>query len=146
MGLLIAMPTALQASEFDWIARNVERESGCKRTHIPFFGLARFVVAVGHPGGASELNLAVFESADIAPERFREIVDHSVGGSWKPMVRVSKRNGESTTIFAQADGRHIRMLIGTLEHGEATLVQARVNVGEFIRFVNDVQRRKAERE
>ena len=135
--LLTTIAPALRAGEFDWIARNVERESGCKRTHIPFFGVAKFVVAVGHPAGASQLDLAVFEDTNISPERFSDILSNAAGSTWKPMIRVRSKRGESTTIFAQQDGKRVRLLIGNFDHREATLVQIRVNVDKLLRYVDD---------
>ena len=147
LGVLLAVMltgAVMQASEFDWIARHVEQESGCRRTHIPFFGLARFAVAVGHPAGASELNLAVFEHTDISPVRFSEIVNEAAGSFWKPILRVRSSRGQSTTIFAQHDGQRVRLLIGNLDHGEATLVEVRVNVEQLMRFIDDHQHKSRE--
>lgn len=127
----------LPASEFDWMVRQVSRESGVEPLHIPFFGLARFVVAVGHPAGATDLHLAVFEKTEIPPERFATIIDSATGSSWKPMIRVRSRNGESTNIYFRQAGKQVRLLIGTLERNEATLVEVRVKPEELMRFVDE---------
>ena len=120
------LPVVLQAGEFDWMVREFSRETGIKPTHIPFFGVAKFVVAVGHPAGTSELNLAVFENAEIDAVRFRRITDDAVGSSWKPMVRVRSKSGESTNIYARPSGKEMRVLIATLDHSDATFVEVRV--------------------
>ena len=134
-------PSTLLASEFDWIARNFERESGCKQVHIPFFGLARFVVGVTHPEGVSDLHLAIFEDSAISPERFRSLVDDAVGGSWKPMIRVHSSRGDTTSIYAREDGKHMRFLIGTLDGNDATLVQIRMNVNKLVNFIDEQRNR-----
>jgi hypothetical protein len=131
----------LSASEFDWMVRQVSRESGVEPLHIPFFGLARFVVSVGHPAGATDLHLAVFENTEIAPEHFARMIDSAAGSSWKPMIRVRSRNGESTNVYLQKAGKQVRLLIGTLEHNEATLVEVRVTPEELIRFVDEHEHR-----
>jgi hypothetical protein len=131
----------LPASEFDWMVRQVSRESGTEPLHIPFFGLARFVVAVGHPAGATDLHLAVFENTEIAPERFTRMIDSAAGSSWKPMIRVRSRNGESTNIYLQRAGKQVRLLIGTLERNEATLIEVRVKPEELMRFVDEHKHR-----
>ena len=131
----------LPAGEFDWMVRQVSRESGVQPLHIPFFGLARFVVAVGHPAGATDLHLAVFENTEIAPEHFAKIIDSAAGASWKPMIRVHSRNRESTNIYLQQAGKQVRLLIGTLERNEATLVEVRVKPEELIRFVDEHEHR-----
>ena len=106
--------------------------------HIPFFGLARFVVAVGHPAGTSELRLAIFEHANLQPARFSDMTDMATSGAWRPMVRVRSRDGESTNIYAQGDKENLRLLITTLERdGEATFVQVRVKPAALMKFVDE---------
>src|ERR1700683_4986531 len=61
--LTALLAPAMQAGDFDTLVARFSHESGATRTHIPFFWVARAVVAVAHPAGASELNLAVFEHA-----------------------------------------------------------------------------------
>jgi hypothetical protein len=119
------------------MVREFSRETGMKPTHIPFFGLAKFVVAVGHPAGTSELNLAVFENADLDAARFSQITDGAVGSSWKPMVRVRSKSGESTNIYARPSGKEMRVLIATLDHSDATFVEVRVEPEALMRFVDE---------
>lgn len=135
--LFLALPLTLPASEFDWLVREFSRESGAKQTHIPFFGLVRFAVSVGHPAGTSELKLAVFEHTDLESSRFRRLTDSVVGRDWKPMVRVRSRSGESTNIYAQSQGKELRLLIASLDHDDATFVQVRIRPEELMKFVDD---------
>lgn len=138
LACLFLLPLALPANEFDWMVREFSRESGANQTHIPFFGLARFVVAVGHPAGASELRLAIFERTNLDPARFSTLTDMAVGGAWKPMVRVRSRDGESTNIYEQANGDNLRLLITNLDQdGEATFVQVRVKPTTLMKFVDE---------
>jgi hypothetical protein len=133
----LMLPAALQASEFDWMVREFSRETGVKPLHIPFFGLAKFVVAVGHPAGTSELNLAVFENAELDAASFTRITDGAVGSTWKPMIRVRSRNGESTNIYARPSGREIRVLVATLDRSDATFVEVRVQPEALLQFVDE---------
>ena len=135
VGLLL--PGALQAGEFDWMVREFSRETGLKPTHIPFFGVAKFAVAVGHPAGTSELNLAIFENAEVDAARFSRITDDAVGSSWKPMVRVRSKSGESTNIYARPSGKQMRLLIATLDHSDATFVEVRVEPEALLQFVDE---------
>jgi hypothetical protein len=137
ISLVAILASMLPASEFDWMVRQVSRESGVEPVHIPFFGLARFVVAVSYPAGATDLHLAVFENTGMAPERFATTMDSAAGSSWKPMIRVRSRNGESTHIYLQRAGKQVRLLIGTLERSEATLVEVRVKPEELMQFVDE---------
>src|SRR5436305_14357750 len=92
--LVSALPLASPASQCDWLVRECSRQSASKPMRIPLFGLARFVVAVGHPAGTSELHLAVFQDVDLAAARFSQLTDAAVGPAWKPIVRVRSRDGE----------------------------------------------------
>jgi hypothetical protein len=137
--LLVALflPAILHAGDFDWMVREFSRETGRKATHIPFFGLAKLVVDMGHPAGTTELNLAVFESADIDAARFRHITDNAIGSNWKPMVRVRSKSGESTNIYARPSGKEMRVLIATLDHRDATFIEVRVQPQALMRFVDE---------
>jgi hypothetical protein len=130
-------PLCAPASDFDWLVREFSRESGARQVHIPFFGLARFAVAVAHPAGTSGLKLAVFERCDLKAPRFTTLVDNSVGPSWKPMIRVRSRDGESTNIYERQSGRELELLITSLEREEATFVQVRIQPQALMRFVDE---------
>jgi hypothetical protein len=133
---MLASPPALPASEFDWITREFARQSGAQALHIPLFGLARFVVAVAHPAGASDLKLAIFEKATVSSATFSSLIDSTVGTAWKPIVRVRERCGESSNIYVQPDGKHLRLLIATLTGNEVVFLQLRIHPEELIKFVD----------
>src|SRR4051794_37942959 len=100
-----ALPLTLPGSEFDWLVREVSRQSSAKPVHIPLFGFARFVLAAAHPAGTSELHLAVLQQVELEPGKFSRLTDEAVGPAWKPIVRVRSRNTESTSIYAQLNGK-----------------------------------------
>lgn len=137
LAVCLMLPSASPASEFDWLVREFSRESGAKAMHIPLFGLAQFVVAVGHPAGTSELKLAVFEHPNIESARFSQLTDEMVGGAWKPIVRVRSRTGESTNIYLRQEGENLRVLLTTLDHDDATFVQVRIKPDRLMRFVDE---------
>jgi len=132
---LLSLP--VPASEFDWLVREFSRESGAKRVHVPFLGLANFVVKVGHPAGTSDMKLAIFERGDLEAPRFTSLTDSAVGGSWKPMIRVRSKDGESTNIYARTDGKHLNLLITTLDDDDATLIQVRIEPQALMQFIDD---------
>ena len=138
--LVCALPMLSAASEFDWMVRQFARESGAQQLHIPFFGLARFVVAVGHPAGASRLNLAIFEHPRMDSASFSQLADSTAGMNWKPIVRVRSKNGDATNIYAQQDGKHLRLLLATLDHDDAVFVEVRIRPEELIKFVDQQKR------
>ncbi|MGH9582009.1 MAG: hypothetical protein ACRD4O_03615 [Bryobacteraceae bacterium] len=139
LAIACALPAALPASEFDWLVREFSRESGATAEHIPFLWLARAAVAVVGPAGTSELHLAIFEHTALSPQRFGSLADEAMAdGGWKPIVRVRSRYNEATNIYAQQEGRkHLRLLIATLDHNEATFVEVRIQPQELIQFIDE---------
>lgn len=135
--LLIFIPSLVAASDFDWMVREFARESGAQRVHVPFLGLARFIVAVGQPAGTTDMKLAIFERGDLESLRFSSLTDRSVGSFWKPMIRVRSSKGESTNIYQRLEAKHLNLLITALNGDEATFVQVRIKPESLIRFVDD---------
>lgn len=135
--LLALSPLICPASDFDWLVREFSRQTSAKVLHIPLFGVARFAVAIGNPGGTSELHLAVFQDVELQPQRFTQITDSLVGPSWKPIIRVRSRNGESSNIYAQPNGKNLRVLLTVLDSGDATFVHVRIRPEALMKFVDE---------
>jgi hypothetical protein len=135
--LLFVLPLTLPASEFDWMTREFARQSGTQPVHIPFFGLARFVVGVTHPAGARDVRLAVFEQANVGSEQFSRMADSTVGRDWKPIVRVREKSGEVSNIYVQPEGKHLLVLIATYNNNEAVFVQVSIRPSELMKFVDE---------
>jgi hypothetical protein len=134
---LLALPALSPAGDFDWLTREFERQSGVHQLHIPFFGLARFAVAVAHPAGVSSLQMAVFEHPRVAPQDFAKFADSAVGKTWKPIIHVRDQTGEITNIYAQPDGKHLKLIIATLDKDDAVLLQVRIRPEQLIKFVDE---------
>ncbi len=142
IGLLaLCIPAVLPASEFDALVREFSRQTGSEQTRIPFFGLARFVVAVSHPAGTSDLKLAVFEHPNVLPGDFASVTDRVVGGAWNRIVRVQSKKGESTNIYTRRDGNHLRMLVATVNNDDAVFVELRIRPQELMKFVDEHRRK-----
>lgn len=128
-------------SEFDHVVKAIEVHYHTKRTHIPFLGVANLVVKVAHPGGASEVKLAVFEDLkSIGEDDERELDQfmHDFSSSrLRPLVRVhSQRDGESIYMYAQDDeARSTRMLIATFQRDQATVVEVKVDMNALIKWI-----------
>ena len=134
---LAIVPVCTPASDFDWLVREFARESGARQVHVPLFGLVRFAVAVAHPAGSSELKLAIFERCDFEASRFSTIVDSNLGPSWKPIIRVRSRDGESTNIYERQFGKKLQLLIASLDGKDSTFVEVRVQPEALMRFIDD---------
>jgi hypothetical protein len=142
LAVILAVSSAAFAGgqEFDHIVRAIETHYGCKRTHIPFMGLASLAVNIVRPAGASGFKLAVFEDLSYSPED-REKLDRFMyglsGGDLHPLVRVhSRRDGESTYIFMGEAGRSTKVLIATFERREATVIEVKVNMDTLLKWID----------
>ena len=146
--LLAVLLTAAYAAfggdaEFDRIVKAIESHYGTQAQHIPFMGLASFVVKVAHPEGATGLKLAVFEDLKSAPdspewtERDR-FMDSLSGPNLHQFVRVhSRRNGEATYIFMGPESKSTRILIATFERNEATVIEVKANIDKLLRSLEE---------
>ena len=127
--------------EFDQVVKAIESHYGARRTHIPFLGLASFVVSVARPAGASGFKLAVFENLRSAPGyRDRVELDHfmdglSGGGLHRVVCARSRRDGEATYIYVGEVGSSTKMLIATIARDEATVVQVKVNIETLLKTI-----------
>ena len=136
--LAILLPAVMPAADFNGFVREFSRQTGAHQLYIPFFGLARFVVAVAHPAGTSDLKLAVFEHVSTRPTHFAQTADRLASGEgWNRIVRVRSRNGEFTNIYTRRDGNHLRLMIATLDGEDATFVELRIQPEQLMKFVDE---------
>jgi hypothetical protein len=115
--------------EFNDIVRAISDELHTRPVHIPFFGLVNLATSVAHPAGVKHLDLAVFEDLDLddhAVKDLAEVIRKSAGGRWKPFVQV--RSHEQTVIvYMQEDRADCKLLVTTVETGEVTLVEVKLD-------------------
>lgn len=147
-GLLLAAGAGSTLSagggaEFDRIVKAIESHYGAEPLHIPFMGLASFVVSVAHPEGAKGFKLAIFEdlksSADAREWRERDhFMDTVSGPNLHPLVRVhSRRSGEATYIFMDPESKSARILIATFERNEATVIEVKADIDELLKSLEE---------
>ena len=145
--LLLATGAALGGdADFDRIVKAVESHYGTQRLHIPFMGVASLLVNVARPEGASGFKLAVFEDLKSSPEygEWKErdrFIDTLFIGEMHPLVRVhSRRDGNSTYIFAEPAGKSTKVLIATFERDEATVIEVKVNMSTLLKSIEEPER------
>jgi len=125
--------------EFDRVVNAIESHCGIKRTHIPFLGVASFLVKVTRPAGATGFKLAVFENVRSAPgyrdrddlNRFMDSLSSS--GLHRVVCARSRRDGEATYIYVGEAGSSTKMLIATFDRNEATVIQVKVNIETLLK-------------
>jgi hypothetical protein len=121
---------ALQGADrgFDDIVRAISDQLHARPTHIPFFGLVNFATSVAHPAGVTHLDFAMFENLDLGDRSTREIAEtiRRANPNWLPFVRVQER-AETVLVYMEQDRNDCRLLVVTVETGEAIVVEVRLN-------------------
>jgi len=142
--LLVAAAAGLAGDwDFDHVVKAIESHYGVKRTHMPFMGVANFALKMKHPGGASEFQLAVFQNLDSSPA-YRDLADRDrlmqavAGHGLHPMITArSRRDAQSTYIFADNSGKSTRLLIATFQRDGATVIEVKADGNTLLRALAD---------
>ena len=126
--------------EFHAVVKAIEAQYGVHHMRIPFLGFATFCLKIAQVPGASELKIAVFDDLPRADgmsiESFQESVESSLGGAWKPLVRVrSNDDNQLTLIYANPSDKEVRALIICLQTDNATVVQAKVKASQIRKWI-----------
>ena len=133
-------------AEFDRIVKAIASHYGAKPLHIPFLGVANFVVKVARPEGTSGFKLAVFEDLKSAPDphEWRErdrFMDTVANSNLRPLVRVhSRHDGEATYIFmdpAGKPGKSTRVLIAAFQRDQATVIEVKANIETLLKSLEE---------
>ncbi len=145
LALTLTFAGSLHAADADFkaIVHGLESRLGVRQTHIPFLGLASFIVKVSRPAGVHQLDFAIFEDARFtAPdqETFDHIVRSATGERWRPFVIVrSRHDHESNYIYIREAGDNFKLLIATFEHDEATVVELKLDARALAEICDDPQ-------
>jgi hypothetical protein len=119
--------------EFNDIVRAISDQLHARPLHIPFFGLLNLATFAAHPAGVKHIDLAVFENPDVNDNSARDVAEairRSAQRSWRPFLKVRSRNHghqETVLVYIADDGVNCRLLVTTIEPGEATVVEVKLN-------------------
>ncbi len=131
--LLALVAPAAARDDFKAVVKGIERHYGIRRQHPLLLGFTMFLAKPAMWGtGSSGLKLAVFEdhSRDFTASagELDRVVAEAVGSQWRPFVRVhSPKGGESSVIYTSFAGKHMRMLIASVERGEIAIVHIKIS-------------------
>jgi hypothetical protein len=133
--LCMVCSAAAQGAErgFDDIVRAISERFNARPVHVPFFGLVNVAAFVARPTGVKHLDLAVFENLDLdshAPQDLADAIRNSGDHGWKPFLQVRSSNRghhESVIVYMAEDRAGCKLLVVTLEPGEATVVEVKLN-------------------
>jgi hypothetical protein len=145
---LFATPQqALARDDFGRIVKHIERQYHVHRQHRFLLGVAGFTVKFWHVAGVKSFKAAIFENRSFENQPFRnagldtgfdEIVRAAADSGWQPMIQeYDRHSGERTYIYAQDDGRDIKLLAIVLESDEAVVFQVKVNPDKLAQFIEE---------
>jgi hypothetical protein len=135
---LAAIPARSEDPDFRFIAHRIESEYHTNRARIPLFGAARFMA---RPFGVHGLDLAIWKDLSYGRtrggERLTQLVADASARGWKPILRAhSPGDGEVVQIFAKPHGRHMRLLVLTVED-DTVMVYVKVDPDRLSRLLNE---------
>ncbi len=143
---VLALPAVGADRDFKAVVKGIERQYGIRRSHPHLLGFALFFAKPATWGsGVHGLKLAVFEdgnrnSRNVTLAALDGIVSEALGADWRPFVRVqSRRDHESSVIYASCSGKQMKMLIASADHDGLAVVQMEMSESAIKRWAADPQ-------
>jgi hypothetical protein len=119
--------------EFNDLVRAISDQFHTSPLHIPFLGLVNLATFVAHPAGVKHVDIAVFENLDVNEDAARDVakaISKAGDHGWRPFVQVrSWKHGhdETVMVYMGDTGADCKLLVLTVEPGEATVVEVKLN-------------------
>jgi hypothetical protein len=127
--------------DFEQVVKSFELHYQCKRMQVPLWGFVKPMFEMAPKAGTKALDVAIFEDQDFSSfntNGFEGIIEKTLDSGWQPMIRVeSRRDGEQTHIYAKPEGTSLRLMILTLERGEAVIMEARLSPGTLCKWLEN---------
>ena len=120
--LLFCLPCFAADNSYKNVVRAIESHYDVRHHGIPLLGL---IVKFVPTEGAGQIKLAFFSHVSDSEESFDDVVSSAMGPDWMPFVRVTSAR-EQTVIYANAQDKKMRLIIATLENGEASVIHVRL--------------------
>ena len=138
--LVLAVGTAMARDEFGEVVGHIESHYHVHRNYSFIMGFAGLVVRASRVGGVKSMKTAIFEDQSFAgsDQEFGQLMRKALKSGWRPVVQShSRRTGEHTYIYARSNGRDLKVLLATVEPGEAVVMELKVNPGKLQDFINE---------
>ena len=140
--LFAAPQPAFAKDDFGAIVHHIEVNYHTHRHYRFVMGLAGFTVKVSHFAGVKSFKGAIFENSSFSgsrtDRRFDEVVRSAMDSGWQPMVQsYDRRSGERTYIYAQEQGKDMRLLVVNVEPTEAVVIQVKMDPAKLADFVKE---------
>ena len=132
---ILAVPVPAVEWDFDDAVNELESRLQTRRSHVPFLGAALSIGgAAAGPLGAKDFRLAIFQDIRAGSG---QIDLGRLASSWRPILRVAKRNGEQVVIYARDEGSWSHLFMLTLNRNEAVLMQFKLRPNALFKMIAD---------
>jgi hypothetical protein len=134
-------PERLRADDFGKIVQQIETNYHVHRSHRFLMGFAGLVVKCSSPiTGVKGFKIALFEDHVFAPNpnsNLDEVIQAAGDHGWQSIVKsYSRRSDEHAYIYARQDGRDLKLLVVSVEPGEAAVIQVKINPDKLAKFID----------
>lgn len=143
-GLWLALTASVQAGDdpFKALVEQVENAWGVERESIPGGWLAGLALHFVKPDGVKGIKFATFEDGRLPADpdwaALEDNILRTLGPGWgRLLFQQSRRGGESSLIYARPEKNEVRMVILTLEEGEAVLLSLRLEPETFREWMKE---------
>jgi VWFA-related protein len=142
---VLCVPMAHAASDpYSKVVENLETQYHAKRKHIPLLGVGNFVLKFWHPAGVKNVQVAVFDDAELYGEtkgnHFDSVVKAAAGGQWRPVVReFSRKDNQWVYIYYSGEGKDAKVLVVSLDPKDAIVAQVKFDPMKLAEFIENPQ-------
>jgi len=143
--ILAGGPRQARADDFGKIVQSIETNYHVHHNHRWMMAFAGVVVKfAGGFAGVKGFKAALFEDQHLSgsnPESSLDEVVQSAGEhGWQPIVKsYSRRHNEHNYIYARQEGKNLKLLVVSVEPGEAAVIQVKINPDKLAKFVDKYQ-------
>jgi hypothetical protein len=134
-------PGQLRADDFGKIVHQIEANYHVHRSHRFLMGFAGLMVKCSSPlTGLKGFKIALFEDHMFAPNpdsNLDEVIQSAGDHGWQSIVKsYSRRTDEHAYIYARQDGKDLKLLVVSVEPGEAAVIQVKINPTRLATFMD----------
>ena len=144
-GLIFGLaPAQLRADDFGKIVHQIETKYQVHRSHRFLMGFAGLVVKCSSPmTGLKGFKIALFEDHMFAPNpdsNLDEVIQAAGDHGWQSIIKsYSRRSDEHAYIYARQEGKDLKLLVVSVNPGDAAVIQVKINPDKLAKFMDKYQ-------
>lgn len=130
---------------FSTVVKHIKSNYNAKQQG--FFGMvmfARLAVKVVKPAGVKNFKVVLLRELDYSrgprpgQSEFHSFIRSKIDPMWSPLIQFSApRQRQWTYVYALNEKEDVKVLVVTLQQGEAVVVQAKFSPAKLVEFIND---------